>query len=290
VRTGLVRTTLHLVGADDALALNPLFAPVLARTLRSQRQFRVGLDGLDLHEVARLATEHLTRDPMTASQLRPILGARWPERDPAHLMMAVRYLVPIVQVPPRGLFRRTRQPTLTTFEAWLGVPPLSLGNVEGLIERYLRAFGPATVSDLRTWSWLTGLAAVVERIRDRLRSYRDDAGRELLDVADGEIIDGGEPAPVRFLPEFDNVFLSHADRSRIVEGPLDLERYARGTLLVDGFVAGGWRVVQSRREARLLVFPARPLDAAERRDVVDEATSLLAFLTPDATSRAIEGA
>ena len=286
LRTALMRTTLHLVTADDALVLGPVFAPVLARTLRSQRAPRVGLDGLDLDEVVGFGARHLAAEPMSTRQLRLRLAERWPDRDPAVLMMAVRYLVPLVQLPPRGLWRQSRQPILTTVEAWLGRSPAVPDDiVEALIPRYLAAFGPASTSDVRTWSWLTQLAPVVERLRPRLRSFRDESGRELFDVPDAPIVDGAVSAPPRFLPEYDNVFLSHADRSRIADLPLELERYARGTLLVDGFVAAGWRIDRTGDEAVLRIDTIRDLAKGELEEVMGEAEALLAFVAPEASRR-----
>lgn len=289
VRTGLMRTTLHLVTTDDALALRPLFAPVLSRVLQSQRAFRLGLEGLDLTAVAAVGSAHLAERPMPASVLRPLLAARFPDRDPAVLMMAVRYLVPIVQVPPRGLWMRSQQPTLTTLSAWAGREPPREGDVEAAILRYLRAFGPASTSDIRTWSWLTGLAPVIARLRPHLRTFRDATGRELLDVPDAPIVDGGEPAPVRFLPEYDNVFLSHADRSRITSLTSEIATWerGRGSLLVDGFGAAGWRLSATNGTAILAIRPFRPLDMAEREAVDLEADALLRFLAADADRRQI---
>jgi hypothetical protein len=289
VRTGLMRTTLHLVTTDDALALRPLFAPVLSRVLQSQRQFRIGLEGLDLSEIAAVGAARLAQRPMPAGELRPLLAQRWPDRDPAVLMMAVRYLVPIVQVPPRGLWQRSRQPTLTTLAAWAGREPAEEGNVEAAILRYLRAFGPASSSDVRTWSWLTGLGPVTDRLRPHLRAFRDESGRELLDVPDAPIVDGAEPAPVRFLPEYDNVFLSHADRSRITDPAAEIERWVRGrgALLVDGFGAAGWRLSKTDGSATLSIRPFRPLVVAERGAVEAEADALLGFLAAEADRRQI---
>lgn len=280
VRTGLMRTTLHLVTDEDALQLQPIFAPVLARTLASQGAFRNALLGLDLGEVASFATSELEADPVPARELRQRLTERWPDRDPDALIAAVRYLVPIVQVPPRGLWRRTQQVTLTTMGAWLGRPPTDGGDLDAVVLRYLRSFGPASSSDLRTWSWLTGLAPVVERLRPELRRFRDESRRLLLDVEDGPIVDGREPAPPRFLPEYDNAFLSHADRRRIADGSPTMQRPARGTLLVDGFVAAGWRVEPATDSVTLEIIRYRPIARPARAAVEREAMELLAFLEP----------
>ncbi len=287
VRTAAMRTTLHLVTANDAIAFRALFAPVLARTLQSQRQFRLGLEGLDLEELAAVGAQHLGAEPMSATQLRPLLAERWPDRDPSVLMAGVRYLLPLVQVPPRGLWRRSRQPILTTVDAWLGRPTASEGDVDALVLRYLRAFGPASTADIRTWSWLTNLAPVVARLRPSLRTFHDESGRELLDVPEGPIVDPDVPAPPRFLPDYDNVFLSHADRSRIADLPLDLQRHARGTLLVDGFIAAGWRIDQEDGVAVLQIATFRDLTDAEVAAVEAEAEALLSFVVPDSNRREI---
>jgi len=289
VRTGLMRTTLHLVTSPDALVMRPIFAPVLSRVLQSQRAFRTGLAGVDLGELVAFGAEHLAQRPMTAGELRPILAGRWPDGDPAVLMMGIRYLVPIVQVPPRGLWRGTGQPTLTTLQAWLDRPEDPRRDTGALLVRYLAAFGPASVPDMRTWSWLTGLAEVVDGLRGQLRTYRSEGGRELLDAVDAPIADAETPAPPRFLPEYDNLFLSHDDRSRIAGAWYEEDRYSRGKLFVDGFLTGGWRIdAKPRTTPRLVVDLFRRLTTEEQGAVDGEADALLRFLTPDAEHRSVE--
>jgi hypothetical protein len=174
------------------------------------------------------------------------------------------------------------QPTATTVATGLGEPatteaaPAAAGAGEAVL-RYLRAFGPATTSDIRTWSWLAGVREIVDRLRPSLRTYRDEAGRELLDVADGLFADPSAEAPVRFLPEYDNVFLSHADRTRITGDLRWGAAFAHlGTFFVDGFLAGAWKLT----DGALSVRPMMPLDAAQHDEVESEARALLAFLVP----------
>lgn len=287
VRMGLLRGTLHLVTARDARALYPILADVMARSWRSS-PFAKRLDGIDIGDVVRAARAAVEERPMTPSELGAALAPRWPDRDPTSLAYAARFLLPLVQVPPRGLWGQTGRPTNTTAEAWLGAPMDRTPRVDELVRRYLRAFGPATVADIRVWSWLTGLREVVERLRPRLRTFRDGAGRELLDVQDAPIATGDEGAPIRFLPQYDNVFLSHADRSRILHPTITVADMTwRGGVLVDGYVSAAWRIVRRRADATLTVTRYAPLDGQQRRAIEEEGERLIAFLAPDAATRAI---
>jgi hypothetical protein len=287
VRMGLLRGTLHLVTARDALALYPIVADVMARSWRSS-PFAKRLDGVDVDAVLRGARAAVEERPMTPSDLGLALAPGWPDRDPTSLAYAARFLLPLVQVPPRGLWGRTGRPTNTTAEAWLGRPMDRTPSIDDLVRRYLRAFGPASVADMRVWSWLTGLRQVVERLRPGLRTFRDDAGRELFDVPDAPIATGEERAPIRFLPQYDNVFLSHADRSRILHPTISIADMTwRGGVLIDGVVGAAWRIVRRRGDATLTVTRYATLDGQQRAAIEEEAERLLAFLAPDAMTRAI---
>jgi hypothetical protein len=288
VRMGLLRGTLHLVTARDALAMYPIMADVMARSWRSS-PFAKRLHGVDVDAVLRGARAALEERPMTPSELGLALAPGWPDRDPTSLAYAARFLLPLVQVPPRGLWGRTGRPTNTTAEAWLKAPMDGAPNIDRLVRRYLRAFGPATVADIRVWSWLTGLREVVDRMRPRLRTFRDIVGRELLDVPDGPIATGDEPAPIRFLPQYDNVFLSHADRARILHPSITIaEMTWRGGVLVDGYVGAAWRIAKRKAGATLTVTRYAPLDAPQRAALEDEGDRLVAFLVPDAATRSIQ--
>jgi hypothetical protein len=282
VRMGSLRTTLHLLTAEDALGIAPLTASVHQRTFENT-PFAKALAGIDRSEVLTAARSLLEAGPMSPGDLGKQLAARWPDRDPSSLAYLARYHLPLVQVPPRGLWRRSARTANTTLEAWTGREP-DPTSVEALLLRYLRAFGPASVSDMRTWSWFTGLREVVAGLRPRLRVLQDENGRELLDVEDGLMVDEDVPAPVRFLPQYDNLFLSHEDRSRINgEMSWGVEFGWKGPILIDGGIAAAWRVRRARNAATMTVELGRRLAPAERQALEEEAERLAALLDPDRT-------
>jgi hypothetical protein len=294
VRAQHMRATIHLVSARDCVALHPLTQPVLARTFKSP--WLKGLAGADVEAVAAAGLELLTERPLTRAELAEGLSPRWPNADPAALAQAVTFNLPLVQVPPRGLWGRSGQARWAPAEAWLGEPLDPGACVDALVLRYLAAFGPATTADVRTWSGLTGLREVIARLRRRLRTFTDSEGRELLDVEDAPLPDPDTPAPPRFLPEYDNVALSHADRGRILSGRGPGLPFPRGnwigTLLVDGFYRANWKIEVDRAGAATLTidrFKDLPGDPPGARDAIDEeAIGLLAFAEPQAAERRVE--
>ena len=279
VRGGLLRATIHLVTARDWARLRPLTTPVLARNFGGT-QFSKAIVDVDLERLLKRGRELLTDKPHSRAELAQLLAADWPGVDRTSLAYAVTYLEPIVQVPPRGLWRQSGQARWTTAAAWLGDELGGEPSADDLFVRYLAAFGPATVNDVQAWSGLTKLSEVADRLRARLRVFRDERGRELLDVPDGPLPDPATPAPPRFLAPFDNAILSHEDRSRIIapehRATVSGDRLLR-TFLVDGFVAGTWRL----DGATLHVQPIRVLSAGDRDAVVEEGERLVAFLGAD---------
>ena len=293
VRVPLLRTTLHLVTARDCLRIRPVVQSVLERGLFSGSPFGRKLTGMDIRELVDAGKELLEQQPRTTAGLRRALRERWPERDPDSLAYGVRYLLPMVQMPPRGVWGSSGEPMWTTVAAWLGRPVEPDDKADALVLRYLAAFGPATVADVRTWSWLTGLKAVVERLRPRLRTFRDERGRELFDLPDAPLPDPDTPAPVRFLPQYDNLTLSHADRSRIVDEDYR-QRLLRsgntwiyGGVLVDGFGRAIWRLGRAPGKATITVEPDGVLTASQRDEVEGEGMRLLAFLASDGAAHEV---
>jgi hypothetical protein len=291
VRIALMRGTIHLVSARDCLPLRRLLQPVLDRGLRGT--FGRQLVGVDAAGLAAAGRDLVEAAPMTFSALGEALAERWPDHPPPALAQAVRAQVPLVQVPPRAVWGRAGQSAHTSAEHWLSgqarAVPWFPETLPGLVTRYLAAFGPATVADVAAWSGLTGLRAVLEELRPSLVTFRDDQGAELFDLPSAPRPDPEVPAPVRLAAEFDNLLLAHADRTRVVS-PANLKRFYTingifpGSVLVDGFVAGIWRLARSKGSATLAIelFGPVALSGSDRELVAREAERMLAFCAPEA--------
>ncbi|MFF3904591.1 winged helix DNA-binding domain-containing protein [Streptomyces sp. NPDC001848] len=275
VRIVTLRSTIHTHTADDCLILRPFVQPARDRELTA---FRKGLAGVDLDRLAALARDLVEGEPRTMTQLREALLAEWPGADPQALALAARCRLPLVQVTPRGLWGSSGQVALTTAEHWLGRPAEPAPVPDAVILRYLAAFGPASVKDMQTWAGLTRLKDAFERLRPQLVTFRDEHGVELFDLRDAPRPDPDTPAPPRFLPEYDNLLLSHADRARVVppglRGRNAVGNQAYRTLLVDGFLAGVWKPA----EDSLVIETFRELTKAQRDAVVEEGERVLAVL------------
>jgi hypothetical protein len=281
VRIALMRGTIHLVSAADCLPLRQLIQPVIERMFRTNHGKR--LPGVDLTELAVLGRELVEAEPLSFSELGAALAKRWPGLPQADLAQGVRALIPLVQVPPRAVWGKAGLARHTSAEAWLGSSPPAALSLEDLVLRYLAAFGPASVKDIQAWSGLTGLRAVTGGLRDRLVTFRDEAGQVLFDLPAAPRPPAGTPAPVRLVAEFDNLVLSHADRTRVISdehrGRLaTVNGIFPGTVLIDGFAAGMWRP----NGATVTIDIWTEVSAATRREITAEAERLLAFAAPDA--------
>ena len=282
VRIALQRSTIHLVSAADCLALRPVLQPVITRSLSGN--YRHQLEGVDIALLEAAGRKLVDEQPRTFAELGALLSPHFSGRDPQALAMGVRAAVALVQVPPRGVWGQSGLARHTSAEAWLGRLLGTDATADELVLRYLRAFGPATVRDAQTWSGLTRLNEVIARLRPQLRSFTDEHGAHLWDVHDGLMPDADSPAPVRFLPDYDNVLLSHADRTRVIAAehrPLIFSgNGVHATVLVDGFAAARWSVDRGT-PTTLVIQPFARLTAADRGAIAEEAVGLLELLAPD---------
>ncbi len=274
VRMLLMRGTIHLVSARDALGLRPLTQLKLDRELQSG-PFAKRLRGLDFAEIAEAGRKILEDTPQGTADAGKQLRERWPGREHTVLGNVLRNKLALVQLPPRGLWHSSGRAVCTTVENWLGQPQQALQRTE-LVLRYLKAFGPATVMDAQQWSGTTRLGEVFEALRPQLVTFRSEAGKELFDLPDAPRPDSGTPVPVRFLPEFDNVLLAHADRRRIIaDDRLGVVIGGKPTVLVDGYVVATWSVSKDRK---VVVDFIDTLPASRLKAVAEEADRLQQWL------------
>ncbi|MGH2635266.1 MAG: DNA glycosylase AlkZ-like family protein, partial [Actinomycetota bacterium] len=246
---------------------------------------RKAVGSVDMDELFAALRGWLEERPRRRAELVKEIAARWPDADADSLGYAM-YALPTVQVTPRGLWRRSGGSAFTTMEAWLGAPPDPAAEVEALVLRYLTAFGPATPADAQYWSGVPGFGEIFERLRPDLRTVRDEDDRELFDVPRAQLPDPDVPAPVRFLPEYDNVTIGHKDRTRIVpEGIPRFTEVGWGSVLVDGAVAARWRLFEVTPGATLRIEPFRRLTRQARAETREEAGRLASFLAPETDVR-----
>ncbi|MER7005499.1 winged helix DNA-binding domain-containing protein [Dactylosporangium sp. NPDC000555] len=282
VRLHLMRRTVHLVTAEDAWNWRPRHQMLLRQRILGV--YARDLAGLDLDELAAQARALLSDGrPRSLGVIGRELAERNPDRAPRPLGEAVvAALVPTVQLPPRGTWRSTAGAHYLPLSQWLGrsaspEPSDEADPVgEELVRRYLGAFGPAASADLRAWCGLAGLPRAVAAVRDELVSFRDDRGRELLDLTDAPRPGPDTPAPIRFLPAFDNAILGYHDRSRIIDHDhRGLSVAGERVVLVDGRVAATWTC----NAGGIRVTPLRQFTHAEHAAVAEEADHLATFMS-----------
>jgi hypothetical protein len=292
VRSTMVRATQHLASAADFAWLRPAVQPLLDRHVRAS-YYTEQLGDLNLDEVVKTALEFLGDRAVPRRDLSRMLTERYPGRKGAPLAGAVEVRTPLVHPAPGctwGSWWSRPSVPVAQAQAWTGRPMDSGPGIERLILRCLAAFGPATVHDAKTWSGLNlrEIRPAVEELRPQLRSYRDEQGRELLDLAAAPLADAEAPAPARFLPAYDNAILSHADRSRIIAAE-DRPKVVDGavvepTFLIDGFVAGTW-VLEG---PVVRIRPFAPLAEDDAAHLHAEAERLAPFLAPGGEAPRVE--
>jgi Winged helix DNA-binding domain len=285
VRATLMRGTLHLMTTKDFLDLRPALQPMLTEGMQAVLKDRA--PGLDLDRVIATARASLDEKPRTFEDLRAVLGLAWPRLDVRALGYAVRTHLPLVQVPADTEWGWPGAATFAVAESWIGRKMGKGGGARALVLRYLGAFGPASVRDAQTWSGMRSLAEAFAELRPKLSVFHDEKGRELFDLPKAPRPPAGTAAPVRFLPDYDNLLLAYADRTRVVA---DAHRPRLATrnlqvlaaFLVDGFVAGTWKIERARSSAALVVTAFEPLSRKAKADLAAEGTALLRFAESDA--------
>lgn len=285
VRGTLWRGTLHLVTARDYLAFRPVLRAMLAGGL--QRILGDRLKSLDAEGLVATARAILDERPRPFDEIRPLLAAAGHPGDERALGYAVRMLLPLLQLPSGGTWGWDAKAPFGVAETWIGAPLERSEAPHELVRRYLAAFGPATPADASAWSGVRGLKAAFEELRPELVSFRDERGRELFDVPDAPRPPGDADAPVRYLPEYDNLVLAHADRARVLADEhkrrlISPNLQVAPAFLVDGQVAGTWKMERARGAAVLAVQPFAQLPKGARPALVEEGDALLRWVEPDA--------
>lgn len=184
VRVTLMRGTIHLVTADDAIRMRSIFQREFEKALTRPSFFYGALKGVDLDELQRAGESAFGKIPLTTADVRAAAAKAFPERDPAAVAQAWYYQLPLLQVPPRGLWRRSGKPVWARIEEWLGRPLSTNYPASEIVARYLAAFGPATTQDIAVWSRLPAIGELIEQLGERVRTYRNEDGQTFYDVTE----------------------------------------------------------------------------------------------------------
>ena len=271
VRFLTMRATVHLLVADDALVLRQWTAPVHEREIKISQSIGPARD-VDREAFLDALSTLLDDGPQPQKALGLALAERFRGVPATQLGQLARSAAPLVQCPPRGTWKGSGGVVYQYVDRWLGRPPVE-PDVEEIVRRYLRAYGPATAADVTAWSGVTRLAPVVKAMDD-LVTHEDEDGKPLYDVPGLELADEDTPAPVRLLGLYDNVWLSHAGRDRVTTSEtrklwMGVNGGMASTVFADGMLVGLWRVTDGRVE---LVSTVRTLTKQEQSGLDDEIT------------------
>ena len=290
VRATMMRGTLHLVTTKDYVAWRPALQPMLSAGMEAVLKGRAS--GLDIDKLTAATRACLDERPKTFEDIRAALRTAWPKLDERAMGYAVRMRMALVQVPADTRWGWPGAACFAAAESWIGKPMEATGDLGALVLRYLAAFGPAAVADAQAWSGLRGLKGTFDELRPSLRTFRDERGRELFDLPRAPRPSADTPAPVRFLPDYDSLLLAHDDRTRVIPREhgsriTTANLRVQPTFLVDGVVAGTWRIERAKASAVLLLDPFRPLSKPARAALVEEGTALVRFVESDAVTFAV---
>ncbi|MBB2482589.1 AlkZ family DNA glycosylase [Bacillus sp. APMAM] len=281
VRLALMRSTIHLVSSQDGMSLRPLVQSVQESVLKNS--FGKYLNGVDTCAIAEAGRALVETKPLTFSELGKLLGNQWPNVDSAALAAVVRTMIPLVQLPPRGIWGKSGKAVHTSAEVWLGALPFSKLTTEDMILRYLAAFGPATIKDIQVWSGRTRLIENVEHLLPQLIIFHDEEGNELFDIPNAPRPEENIPSPPRFLGGFDNMLLSYANRKRIMDESYRNKVFTkngiiRPTILIDGFVSGIWKYEKEKGIVRLIIELFKEVSEQDQNELTEEGNRLLDFI------------
>jgi hypothetical protein len=271
VRASLMRHTVHLFTARDYRRFYTAILPGLVRGWRGGYGKR--LDGLEVDEIVAAARKFVGEQPRRFNEIREHLAGIWPGHDRDALAFTARTHLPMMRVTDGDGMAYGGNSPFTLAEP----EPDPEDDIEELVRRYLAALGPASPADMTVWSNRTGLKPVFEGMRGELVTFRDESGRELFDLPDAPRPPADTPAPPRLLPVYDNLLLSHQDRTRVIpEGYRERIQVRIGQLLssflVDGEVAGVW--TRDRKTGAVAIEPFRKIGKDDRRALEDEAQRL----------------
>jgi Winged helix DNA-binding domain len=286
IKATLMRATLHLFTAEDYIKFRTTLQPVLDQAGAAIAKRRGG--DFDRDRLLSAARRFIGEKPRTFAEISDMATDLMPGQDVGAMRYTVRTNIPLIQVPVDGGWSYSNRPEFALAESWLGRPISPEDNLLELILRYLAAFGPASVTDAQTWLGLK-LKDAFEELRPELRTYRDEGRRELFDLPDLLLTEGDLPAPVRFLPEFDNLLLSHSNRTRVIADEYRSRVYLPGlrvaaTILVDGFVRGAWKIEKAKTTATLVIEPFDALTKKDRDALSEEGERLVRFIEAKAKS------
>ncbi len=289
VKATMMRATLHLCSAEDFLRFRTTLDPMLGsarETIIKQR----GSD-FDRDKLLASARKFIGEKPRTFAEISEWALGLLPDQDVGAMRYTIRTHLPLVQVPISGGWSYSGKPEFTLAESWLGKKISPKEGLKELARRYLAAFGPASANDMQTWSGfkLPVMKEVLESLRSELQTYRDEGKRELFDLKSNSLPDADTEAPIRFLPEFDNILLSHNKRHRIVADEHRSRVYlpalrVAATFLVDGFVSGAWKVEKTKTSATLMLEPFGKLSKKDQSALAEEGERLIRFVEPAAIS------